>query len=51
MNPSQVPLVYLERRWARDSPPCMLASTNSRSERMGGVAFEKSVSGVMSREA
>src|SRR3989344_2212461 len=51
INPDQVPLVNFRRRWAKLSPPSILAKTSSKSESIGGVALLKFESGVMSREA
>src|SRR3989338_4496291 len=51
MNPAHVPRVYFERRCTSESAPSMPASTSSKSERSGGVTFEKSDSGMMSLSA
>ena len=51
IKPDQVPLVYLERRMIRDSPPSMPASTSSKSDISGGSMAVKSESAVMSLRA
>ncbi len=51
IKPAQVPCVYLRIFWANNSPPSIFKRTNSKSERIGGIALVRSDSGVMSREA